>query len=299
MADLIPRVVVVTRKTYYEELIARHATRQQAAFFLETRGQDIAGVLDQHKQFEAAKTALMQAVPVRWRRTLVDRADFDRFLFEPDDIVVALGQDGLVANVAKYLSGQPVIGLNPDPETYDGVLVPHPPQQAGPLILAAEAGETGIESRTMVRAELDDGQSLIALNEVFIGHSTHQSARYAIRMGETEERHSSSGLIVTTGTGATGWARSISRERGEPLELPAPTDPWLVFFVREAFPSTATQTGLTNGILDPGMSFEVISAMNQGGTVFGDGIERDRLDFAFGRRVTVRTADAVLNLITT
>lgn len=41
------------------------------------------------------------------------RGDLDRFLFEPDDIVLALGQDGLVANVAKYLDGQPVIGSNP------------------------------------------------------------------------------------------------------------------------------------------------------------------------------------------
>ena len=298
MAGLTPRVVVVTRPTYYEELIARHATRQQAAFFLEIRGQDIAGVLSQHETFETARAGLAKAIPVRWRRAAVDRADFDRFLFEPGDIVVALGQDGLVANVAKYLQGQPVIGLNPDPERYDGVLVPHAPARAADLILRAEAGDIDTEQRTMVRAELDDGQSLIALNEIFVGHHTHQSARYTIRMGETTERHSSSGLIIATGTGSTGWARSISRERGKPLELPAPADPWLVFFVREAFPSTATQTDLTRGILDPGAAFEVISQMNDGGTIFGDGIERDRLDFAFGQRVTVRTADVRLNLVT-
>ena len=35
-----------------------------------------------------------------------------RFLFEPGDVVIVVGQDGLVANVAKYLDGQPVIGIN-------------------------------------------------------------------------------------------------------------------------------------------------------------------------------------------
>jgi NAD kinase len=64
----------------------------------------------------------------------------------------------------------------------------------------------------MAHARLDDGQQLLALNEIFVGHRTHQSARYRIRPAdEQEERHSSSGVIVSTGTGATGWARSIQR----------------------------------------------------------------------------------------
>src|SRR5690606_19622356 len=94
----------------------------------------------------------------------------DRFLFEPEDVVVALGQDGLVANVAKYLAGQPVIGVNPDPGRYDGVLVRNPPQAVADLLDAAVAGRARVERRTMAAASLDDGQHLIALNEVFIGH---------------------------------------------------------------------------------------------------------------------------------
>jgi hypothetical protein len=38
---LQPRAVVVHRTTEYAELVARHGTRQQAAFFLETRGRGI------------------------------------------------------------------------------------------------------------------------------------------------------------------------------------------------------------------------------------------------------------------
>ena len=56
------------------------------------------------------------------RRTQIDRDDLERFLFAEDDLVIVVGQDGLVANVAKYLRGQPVLGVNPDPATYDGVL---------------------------------------------------------------------------------------------------------------------------------------------------------------------------------
>jgi len=65
------------------------------------------------------------AIPGGWRRGAVERSDLDRFLFEPEDVVIVVGQDGLVANTAKYLSGQPVIGVNPDPGDGMGVLVRH------------------------------------------------------------------------------------------------------------------------------------------------------------------------------
>ncbi len=292
-----PRVVIVTRKTEYEQLLERHATQQQAQFFLQGRRQNLSEVEVRHRRFEVALRAVLQAVPGEWRRARVDRGDLDRFLFEPEDLVVALGQDGLVANAAKYLSGQTVIGLNPDPERYEGVLVPHPPASVPGLLATAVAGRATCEARTMVEAELDDGQRILALNEVFVGHRTHQSARYVVSRGDRSERQSSSGLIVATGTGATGWARSIHRERKGEVSLPRPADRRLAFFVREAWPSVATGTTLTEGLLAEGEALEVTSEMNEDGVVFGDGIEADRLEFLWGRRVAVRIAGASLNLM--
>ena len=293
----VPRVVLVTRPTELDRLVARHGTRAQADFFLRTRGQSIAQVDARHAAFERALALVMNAIPVQWRRNRIDRADLDRFLFEPDDIVVALGQDGLVANVAKYLAGQPVIGLNPAPHLYEGVLVPHRPEAAEDLLRVAAAGKGKYQERTMVEAALDDGQRLIALNEIFVGHRTHQSARYRITWDEQAEQHSSSGLIVATGTGATGWARSIHRERTSALPLPKPTSGELVLFVREAWPSVATGTALTQAIVTEGRAVEVVSEMDDDGVIFGDGIESDRIEFSWGRRVTLRAAATRLRLL--
>ena len=219
------------------------------------------------------------------------RPELDRFLFEPDDVVVVLGQDGLVANVAKYLDGQPVIGLNLEP----GVLVHHLPDAAADLLADVAAGRATIEHRTMAAARLDDGQELLALNEVFVGHASHQSARYSLRVGERAERQSSSGLIVATGTGATGWASSIHRERRSALRLPAPEEAVLSFFVREPWPSAATGTELSEGLLARGASLELQCEMNAG-VVFGDGIEADHLTLDWGQRVEVRVAESKLQL---
>lgn len=292
-----PRVVLVTRPTPYTQLIARHGTRDQARFFLETRERSIDDLHEQHDRFEQARQVVTSAIPADWRRSAVERADLDRFLFEPGDIVVVLGQDGLVANLSKYLDGQPVIGLDPDPGVNAGVLVPHPPSAAQDLMHMVAAGRASLECRTMVQARLDDGQALTALNEIFIGHQTHQSARYRIQLDSRIERQSSSGVVVSTGTGSTGWASSIYRERASSLSLPQPADGTLCFFVREAWPSVSTSTGLTEGLIKPGATLTIMSEMEQAGVVFGDGIEDDRLEFGWGRRLEVSLSDQRLNLV--
>lgn len=297
MSASSPRVVVVTRETEYELLLARHATRGQAEFFLRDRGRSIEQVEQRHHQHHAALRSVMAVIPTEWRRNLVKRHELDRFLFEPEDLVIAVGQDGLVANTAKYLNGQRVIGVNPDKTLYDGILVPFSSAQAGTILHAAMHNDVDVQYRTMAQVQLDDGQHLFALNELFIGHHSHQSARYFIRSADRHEHHSSSGVIVTTGTGATGWARSIHRERHDKLTLPAPEDERLAFYVREAFPSVATGTSLTSGLIHKGQTLEIQSELNDGGVIFGDGIEADYLPFNWGMRAEFSVAPNKLALV--
>ncbi len=290
-----PRVVVVTRATAYQQMVAQHGTPQQASFFLKTRGQQVDAVVGAHERFEHARQRVLATIPSSWRQAMIDRGDLHRFLFEPSDVVIALGQDGLVANVAKYLHGQTVIGVDPEPGQNPGVLVRHRVEQAGVLLQAVARARLLVEKRTMVHARLDDGQTLVALNELFIGHPRHQSARYRIQHRKFSERQSSSGIVVSTGTGATGWASSIVRERKAAISLPAADEPRLAFFVREAWPSPSTGTEITQGSLDPGEELELVSELDEG-VIFGDGIEADRLDFRWGVRARVKVAEQRLHL---
>lgn len=297
MAAPVPRAVVVTRASELELLVARHGTLAQARFYLDRRGRDHAALERRHAHREAALEGVSRAIPVSWRRVRIDRADLARFVFEPEDLVVAVGQDGLVANAAKYLRGQLVLGVNPDPASYDGVLVRHRPDRARRLLAAMAAGRVLVEERVLAAASLDDGQRLLALNEIFAGHRSHQSARYVLRQGGKEERQSSSGVLVTTGTGATGWARSVNGERRRPLALPAPADPALAFLVREPFPSVSTGTSLDGGPLGADEPLELVSEMDDGGVLFADGIEDDRIEFPFGARARFDVAPDRLRLV--
>ncbi len=296
MSALTPRAVFVTRETEYQALLVRHATREQARFFLETRGQSLAQVETRHERLQTALRTVRSQLPGEWRQTAIVRSELDRFLFGPDDIVVTIGQDGLVANVAKYLRGQPVIGVNPDPDIFDGVLARIAPERASRLLAATAEGACDLEHLTMVQARRDDGASLLALNEIFVGHRTHQSARYEIVAGSKREFQSSSGLIVASGTGATGWARSIMEATGAHLAV-GRAEQTLGYFVREPFPSIVSGTSIRFGLLHGEESLTIISRLNDSGTIFADGIEQDRLDFDWGRRVDISVATQTLNLV--
>jgi NAD kinase len=317
---LPPRAVLVHRRTELQELVERHSTRGQAAFYLRTRGRRIEDLEVRHEAVEAAIGAVTSVIPADWRRGMVERADLPRFQFAPDDIIVAVGQDGLVANIAKYLDGQLVIGIDPEPGRNPGVLVSHSPSAAADLLSAA-AGRPGaaagpgagarpgrrsrrdvpaghrVDRLTMVVASTDDGQQITALNEIYLGQPTHQTARYRLRLPDGQaEAQASSGLIVATGTGATGWCRSAWLERKSSLVLPAPAERRLSWFIREAWPSPATGTALTEGSLAVGQALTV-SAESDQLVLFGDGVEADTVPLTWGQTATVGLADRSLNLL--
>ncbi|MFD7319750.1 hypothetical protein ACFV9D_01460 [Streptomyces sp. NPDC059875] len=295
--SLAPRAVLVHRTTEYEELLARHGTHGQAAFFLSSRGRGIEDVRGRHERNRRALAEVAAAVPLSWRQARVERADLDRFLFGPEDVVVVVGQDGLVANAAKYLSGQPVIGIDTDPGRNAGVLVRHRAADARALLPAA--AETAADELTMVEAVTDDAQRLLALNEIYLGPPGHQTARYTLTVEDPEpspEPQASSGVLVGTGTGATGWLRSLWQQRSSRLRLPTPTDPRLAWFVREAWPSPTTGTTRVEGVLDSAQSLH-LTVESDRLVAFGDGMESDALDLTWGQTVRVGVAGTALRLV--
>ncbi|MER7852353.1 hypothetical protein ABTZ98_07300 [Streptomyces bacillaris] len=297
--SLAPRAVLVHRRTEYEELLARHGTHGQAAFFLSSRGRSIDEVARRHERTRQALRDVAAAVPLTWRSTRVERADLDRFLFAPEDVVVVVGQDGLVANAAKYLSGQPVVGIDTDPGRNPGVLVRHRCADTAALLRAATADGSTVEALTMVEAVADDTQRLVALNEIYLGPPGHQTARYRLAPdgdGSPGEAQASSGVLVGTGTGATGWLRSLWLERGSTVPLPAPCDPRLLWFVREAWPSPATGTSQVSGQLGRGQGLR-LTVESDRIVVFGDGMEADALELTWGQSVRLGISATALRLV--
>jgi len=203
------KIVLVTRPTRLAELVIRFNTVSQARFYIEHQGADFSDYLREDETYHRA-LSLAQAVLARIGRVqIVDRGFLSNFVFAPDDTVVTLGQDGLVANTLKYLNGQPVVGVNPDPERWDGRLLRFRVGDLPKVMPEVMLRKRSTRAVTMAKAALNNGQTLYGVNDLFIGPKTHCSARYLIRSGEASETQSSSGVIVSTGLGSTGWLKSL------------------------------------------------------------------------------------------
>jgi NAD kinase len=296
------KIVLVTRKTRLEDLVARYLTAAQARFYVEHLGADFSDYEREHEVYHEQRHATLQVLEQWGRYQVIERGFLPNFIFAPDDIVVALGQDGVVANTMKYLDDHPLIGLNPDPARYDGILLPFAPRDLAKLLPEVATNKRNSQAVTMAEARLSDGQVLHAVNDLFIGARTHVSAIYEIAAGGTTERQSSSGLIVATGLGSTAWFKSIvtgslaiAGSFGQPPPLNGydalPWDaPELRFAVREPFPSRHSQTNLVCGRLAIEEQLRIRSLMAENGVIFSDGVEADRLDFNAGAEVTIGVA---------
>ena len=203
------RIVVVTRETRLEKVLVAQNTVSQAKFYISSLGGDFNEYKAEHDQYGQSVQEARHGFEGLGNIQQLDRRYLPNFIFAPSDIVVVIGQDGLVANTLKYLDGQPLIGVNPDKSRWDGVLLPFEPKDAAKIVAETIAGKRKIEEVVMARVKLQNGQELLAVNDFFIGQRTHTSAQYLIKYAGLKEPQCSSGIIVSTGLGSTGWMKSI------------------------------------------------------------------------------------------
>jgi NAD kinase len=308
----IEKIVVVTRKTPLQELVYRLNSKSQARFYLEQNSISFTEYERADAQYQQALQVVKRQLPRRLKVQFLDRDLLPTYQFGERDLVVTLGQDGLVINVAKYLTSQPILALNPDPERIDGVLIPFAYSEAQTWLEHTLQGQVKVKHVSMAKATLNDGQALYAVNDLFIGPRSHGSARYHLRYGRRSEQQSSSGLIVSTGAGCTGWLRSITTgawgvaqyfqtDIGEPPSPEKLALGWdsdcLWFSVREPFVSKISQATIVFGQLQRGQKLVITSQMPDYGVIFSDGIESDYLAFNSGTIAEIGLAERQAHLI--
>lgn len=312
------KLIVVKRKTRLEELIVRYNTVQQAKFYIERLGADFEEYAAEDEQYRSSLKAAVQSLEAAGRVQVLDRSHVPNFIFGAEDTVVVVGQDGLVANTLKYLNAQPLIGVNPDPLRYEGALLPFTVKDLPVIVRDVLQERRTVREVTLAMARLNDGQVLYGVNDLFVGRRTHVSARYELKQADTGERQSSSGVIVSTGLGSTGWLRSVlagaagivrgsqrltagggsPEGRGAQHSSAAPggfTLPWdapeLLYSVREPFPTQTTGASMVFGSVDARRPLRIVSQMPEDGVIFSDGVESDYLEFNAGVEAWIGPAD--------
>lgn len=277
---------------------AAPATQQQATFSeYEQEDAVYRSVIDK------LEDELQFGLPVK----RVERSFVPNFDFGTCEVVVVVGQDGLVANTAKYVGNLPIVAVNPDPQRIDGVLLPFEVSQVRAIVRRVLDGDGQTRPVTLAEASLNDSQKMLAFNDFYIGAASHVSARYVLEASGRSEPQSSSGVLVSTGAGSTGWLSSVFNMAGglarflgqDVSDRPALAweDRRLVWTVREPFVSKRSQATLVAGWLDEGGELVIESLMPDGGVIFSDGIESDFLPFTSGTIARIRVSPQRANLV--
>lgn len=304
---MFDKLVIVTRRTRLEELITRFNTRGQAKFYIQHAGGNFEEYESEHDAYHRSLSRLHRDLELGMPRLFLDRGLLPTYTFGERDLIVTVGQDGLVANTAKYVGAQPIVAINPDPQRMDGVLLPFTPEQARAVVEATLADRIDVRPVTLAEAWLADGQRLLAFNDLFIGAASHVSARYLLRANGRSENQSSSGVLVSTGAGSTGWLSSVFNmaagvtrfaggSPGEALRMQW-EDPRLLFAVREPFVSRHSTAGIVAGWIEEEQQIVIESLMPAGGVIFSDGVENDFLRFDAGAVASIRPAAVRARLV--
>lgn len=290
------KLILITRKTRLQELKEKYCTLGQAKFYIEHLGERFDDYVAEDALYGEAQKTVLAHLKQTGRVQVLERSMLSTYLFANDDIVVVLGQDGLVANTLKYLSGQPLVAINPIPDLFDGVLLPFCVADTLEVLSSVLQARMSVKHISIAQVTTNLGDSLLAVNDVFIGPKSHTSARYEICVGETNEQQSSSGVIVSTGLGSTGWFKSILAGASGIAQHPLHKQlskgfAWdsadLYYTVREPFPSTVTHTNLVFGKITKGLKFKLTSKMAENGVIFSDGMENDPISFNAGTTVQI------------
>lgn len=301
------KLIIVTRKTRLEELVTRFNTKSQAKFYIEHAGGDFSDYEREDDAYRRSLDVLRRSLELEVPQQIVDRALVPTFQFQKEDLIFTLGQDGLVANTAKYVEDQPIIAVNPEPTRFDGILLPFAPEDIQKAAIGVMEEKALIREVTLAEVTLNDSQRLLAFNDLFIGARSHVSALYRIACGKTSETQSSSGVLVATGAGSTGWissvfnmtagvARFCGGKSGPPIRLRW-EDRILLYVVREPFLSRHSQASMVAGMLQEGQALTLESLMPSGGVIFSDGMEADFLNFNSGTAASIHAATQRAHLV--
>lgn len=164
------------------------------------------------RQLESRKILQEEIFP---NGTFIFRDGLENLEVSNFDLVVALGGDNHFTYVAHHSQGVPILGCNSDEKTSFGALLSFTPETLK-LTLKEDWKNTQTENWSMIYGEIEyiDGkkiQTIPCVSEISIRNNNPDlTSRYILYYDDIIEEQKSSGLLLYTGAGYTGWYMSCT-----------------------------------------------------------------------------------------
>lgn len=226
----------------------------------------------------------------------IERDALDTSIDDDADLVVAFGGDNHFTYVSHFVKKALILGVNSDPQRSDGALTSISAVDLERALQAIAAGEYDIEEWTRLEATVNGKTQPLATSELYVGENERKSmSRYVLKHGDKEETQKSSGLLITTGAGSTGWYDSACRYL-HPEGSPFPrTAKQMVFLATEPFKGRLNQSKMLEGVVQEGETLTIKSLNDSEGIVSVDSLAE--ISFNRGAALEVRISDSPLKVL--
>ena len=204
--------LVCVKRTKWQRDIERYGNAKEVRRLYRLQNNIFRKVYSSHLRQRQSELTLKAALA--HRADFIYRDDLSAELVKNYQTLVSLGGDNHFTYVARFAGSTPVIGVNSDPLTSSGNLVYF---NTASFLKAIQGTDffDHIEQWTLIEGEIETENNEIiktgpCISETGIRNSFADAmSRYYIRVNdEPWEEQKSSGLLLSTGTGSTGWFQS-------------------------------------------------------------------------------------------
>jgi NAD+ kinase len=285
----ISRLLVVYKKSYYE-LYGYEKRKRELAALPPKQHSMIQAMRLSHEENQRTLTAVCHALDVLnvsydclYRGELKPVTGYD--------LVLSVGGDGTLLEVARYVGDLPILGVNSDPSRSTAFFCAADRSSIASCLGALLAGH--MHQLLLARLQIALNDVLLpfyALNDILIAHSNPAAmASYILCLDGICENQKSSGIWIATAAGSTAAIRSAG---GRVLPLQSRTRQYLV---REPYTSNDRPYQFLQGGIPPDVPIELISRMRRG-RLFLDGPHL-RYPLGLGDTLSVTLAPIPLRLV--
>lgn len=231
---------------------------------------------------------------------IFSRDQFNKEKAKQYDLVAAVGGDNHFLAIAHCLEETPIMGINSDVITSTGALLGFDPETIHSYIKRILEGRFSYGEWTRIEAEIngkavEDARGMFSLSNV----EDDMMTRYLLKFKDEKEQQKSSGFVITTGAGSTGWYTDagiyLPTIKSGLYPAPASSIPqdkkMLKTLTREPFGGKDCIYKMLNLEIRPGEELELIYWANDNARLSSDSVikyvisEGDRIRF----RVSPRT----------
>ncbi len=274
-------LVVVKRSSFKCELQKTHMSPEQLLMKFEQQGECGQRTVSSHlRQLQVVKDLCAEISPTQ----IVSIAKVTRERVAKAKMIIALGGDDTLKAVSHWIDDQTIIvGVNSDTMYSQGNLIRYSAADIPALLRSVEKGDYRIQPWQRIRIAVDGVDRGPALSEIALAKSDFaEMTTNIVEFKGQKVNQKSSGLLLTTGAGSTGWFASAGlylAPEGRPYP---PTVPLARFELREPHLRFVEKDGtlqavypdLVEGEILPGETLKVTSLNNTQAIATRDSIDR-------------------------